>query len=146
VKTYLSRSASRFWAAHEPVGDAFGGAAYSERCDPATVMIVGTAIGATGSLASAANGANAARYNAQVNDQNATIARQQGEVDAFQQEQLGYRKLSGIKAAVGASGLRMEGFAPRHPAIQRVERRAGRAAHPLQRDAEGHGVSEQCRS
>jgi hypothetical protein len=109
VKKYLSRSESRFWAVEAPVGDPFGGPAYGLYADPATVMIVGTAVGAVGSLQSAQASANAARYNAQINDQNAVVAQSQGKADAFQQEQIGYRSLSAIRAATGASGLQMTG-------------------------------------
>lgn len=72
-------------------------------------MIAGTAISAVGAISSGRANADAARYNAQIAQQNAGIALQQGEADVIQQGKLNYRRLSGIKAAVGASGLTMEG-------------------------------------
>ena len=45
MKTYLSRSLSRFWSAEFPVGDPFGGPAYGEKNDPGTILAGAQVVG-----------------------------------------------------------------------------------------------------
>lgn len=73
------------------------------------MMVAGTAISAIGALNAGNADAAAAERNAQMNARAAGISLQQGEAAAVQQGQINYRRLSGIKAAVGASGLTMDG-------------------------------------
>lgn len=74
-----------------------------------TVLLVGSAISAVGTLSAASSQANAQRYNAQVADRNATVATQQGEAAAEQQRRVNMMRLGTIQAGYSASGITSEG-------------------------------------
>lgn len=75
----------------------------------APAMAVSAGLNAFGSLAKGRSDANAANYNAGLNDLNAGIALQQGESDAVQAGRLNFMRLSAARAAYGASGVTSEG-------------------------------------
>lgn len=69
------------------------------------------AFAAVGTLLGGAAEGNAADYNAAVNQQNATMTRQQGSAAVEKQRRENVRLLGSIKANYGASGITMEGSA-----------------------------------
>jgi hypothetical protein len=75
------------------------------------LAIVGGVISAVGALAAASAQAKAARFNAQVNERNAAIAREQGAEDAKRQQRLNVQRLGKLRAAYGEAGLSFEGDA-----------------------------------
>jgi len=112
MKTYLSRSVSRFWSSEFPIGDPTGGAAYGERNDPGTIAImqaVGTAISVVGALNQGQQASNAASYNAAVANNNAIAARQQAQAAAEAQARKARLQIGSMRAGYGASGVSIEG-------------------------------------
>lgn len=84
--------------------------------DPATLAIVGTAISAVSAIGSAVGSiqqsnaqSNAAQYNADVAERNATIAQQQAKADADAQRRHALVKIGAARAMYGASGVALEG-------------------------------------
>lgn len=67
-------------------------------------QIAGAVISAIGALRQGQAQSNAARFNAQVNEQNAQIARQRAAAQAAQADRETYMRLGAIHAAAGASG------------------------------------------
>jgi hypothetical protein len=66
---------------------------------------------AVGQLASGQAESNAARFNQQIAGQNAEITRQQTEADIAQLRRGAFKQRGGLRAAVGASGITLEGSA-----------------------------------
>ena len=65
---------------------------------------IGTVVSVISALSQGSSASAAANYNAQVNAQNAVIARQQAEAQARQIERENYLRLGAIRANQGASG------------------------------------------
>lgn len=104
----MNRNQLRAWATEFPVGHPTRGAAFGEKCDPATLtvlQIAGTAMSVVGALSGASSASSAAKYNAQLNQQNAQIATQQGDAQAIQQRRLDEMRMGTIRAGYGASGV-----------------------------------------
>ncbi|MES2348491.1 MAG: hypothetical protein V4641_13090 [Pseudomonadota bacterium] len=123
-KTYLSRAQTRRWSTHHgAVGDPYGGPAYGEKREPATMAMImtvaqvaGTVMTVVGAMnqgtqqqATYVQAAQASTFNSQVAEQNATVATSQGEADAVQQRRVNELRMGTIRASYGASGLTMEG-------------------------------------
>lgn len=79
--------------------------------DPATLALVGAGVSVTGALQSGRNAETLGNYNAQIDEQNAVVARQQAAVDEMRQRRMGRKRTGAIRAAVGASGIQMAGSA-----------------------------------
>lgn len=94
---------------------------------PAIVAVVGTAIAVDGQRQAARAAGQAASQNEAFNAENAKIALEQGEMDVVQQREVNYRRLSGVRAAVGASGIAMDGSA-----LDVLESSAANAEHDIQ--------------
>jgi hypothetical protein len=77
----------------------------------AALMMGGAGVSAIGSLASGAATSGAARYNQSLANQNAGIAQAQTNADVIRLRQLGVKTFGAEKAAVGASGITMDGSA-----------------------------------
>lgn len=75
------------------------------------LAVIGGVISAVGSLAAAQAQADAANYNAAVNDRNAKIALEQGEADAARQKRENLINLGRLRASFGGAGLAFEGDA-----------------------------------
>lgn len=73
------------------------------------LLVASTAFTTIGTLQAARAESNAAKYNAQVAQNNAAAARSQADADARRQRILADKALGGIRAATGASGVTMEG-------------------------------------
>lgn len=73
------------------------------------IMAAGTTIAAIGTIQAGQAAKAAASRNAAVNERSALIARQQGEAAVKQQERMNVLRLGSATAAIGASGVRMEG-------------------------------------
>ncbi|MDP2619910.1 MAG: hypothetical protein Q8P46_06990 [Hyphomicrobiales bacterium] len=73
------------------------------------LAIVGGLIQAAGALQSAKAQADAANYNAAVNDRNALAARSQGAAEGDRQRRLNQMNLGRLRAAYGDAGLGFEG-------------------------------------
>lgn len=78
---------------------------------PLIIMAVGAVVAAKGAADQARAQANAQNYNAAIAARNAVIARDQAARDAQAQQRNAYRQLGAMRAAVGASGVTMEGSA-----------------------------------
>lgn len=80
--------------------------------DPITALTAAAAVVSTVGAIQQANSASAAdKYNAQVAQQNASIASTQAQSQLQQQQTDAYRKLGAIKAGYGASGVTSDGSA-----------------------------------
>lgn len=115
-KTYLTRSQSRMWSIEHPIGDPFGGAAFGEKNEPATLTAVmsfakmaGTVMSVVGALNQGQQASDAANYNAAVANNNAIAARQQAESNAAAQQRKARINQGAMVAAYGASGVGTEG-------------------------------------
>lgn len=76
----------------------------------AGIMFAASAgVQAVGSIMSARAASQAAEYNQKISLQNAQIAKQQTEADVISLRKKQYQQLGAIRAAVGASGVTMEG-------------------------------------
>lgn len=75
------------------------------------IAAAGVGLSILGANKAARAQANAAQKNEAFDQANAQVALQQGELDVTQQRQVNYRRLSGIRAATGASGIAMDGSA-----------------------------------
>lgn len=73
------------------------------------LAVVGGIVGAIGALAQADAQSKAAQYNAQVAERNATAARAQAVSEGIDTVANNRRKLSSIRAAIGASGVDIAG-------------------------------------
>lgn len=71
---------------------------------PIALQIASAAIGAISALRQGSAAESAANYNAQINNQNAYLARQQAEMQASQQDRENYLRLGAIRAAQGHAG------------------------------------------
>lgn len=109
-KIYLSRSQTRSMSAYEPIGDAYGGAAYGERNDPVTAAVV---VG--GSLYAGNQQANAAEHAAdmqraaasQATDlQRSTFNTQNAQQAAYRSA--GYNALNKINSMMGQSYVKYD--------------------------------------
>jgi hypothetical protein len=76
---------------------------------PLALTIASTVVSTVGAIQQGNAQADADRYNASVNRQNAAIAQQQGDAALAQQKQDSYRKLGAIKAGYGAAGVTGDG-------------------------------------
>ena len=70
---------------------------------------IGAGVSAVGALSLGKSQQQAAEYNAQIARQNAMLAKKQAERDAALVKQQGFKSMGAMRAAVGASGLTMEG-------------------------------------
>lgn len=84
--------------------------------DPVTLMLVGTAVSAVGSISQSQNAAAASRYNAQISErnaliqqQNATLARQQAVSQSEIQRRQAAKQMGAMRAGYANSGVAMEG-------------------------------------
>lgn len=75
----------------------------------AAAMAASGVISAIGAIRSGQATAASAKFNQNIADQNAEIARQQGVVDEMNMRRKQVQALGAIKAATGASGVTMEG-------------------------------------
>jgi hypothetical protein len=75
------------------------------------MMLAAGGLRAVGALASGQAESNAAKFNQQISGQNAEIAGQQTEADIAALRRQSYKTLGGIRSAVGASGITLEGSA-----------------------------------
>lgn len=118
MKQYLTRTQTRFWSSEMPVGDPTGGAAYGERNEPVTAFmaVYGGYIAAAGAALSAVSAINqgqqakdAAKYNAQLANNNAIAAQQQAAANAAAQSRKSRIQIGAMRAGYGAAGVGMEG-------------------------------------
>lgn len=101
----MNRSEARRLSAEYPIGDPFGGPAYGRREDPITIVTVASTVFGVVSAISQGNAAKkAADYNAQINTQNAAIARQNASDKAKQVDRDNYLRLGAIRANTGKNG------------------------------------------
>lgn len=108
----MNRNQLRMLAADFPVGHPHRGAAFGEKCEPATLtmlMVAATAVTAVGAISSGMAASDAAERNAAINARNAEIATQQGNADAAQQKRINELRMGSIRAGYGASGVGAEG-------------------------------------
>lgn len=78
--------------------------------DPITLAIAGSAVlNAVGTFQQGRARADASEFNAQIAEQNAALARQQGAENADRTRREGRRRAGAIRAAFGASGVSLEG-------------------------------------
>lgn len=73
------------------------------------MQVFGGLLGMAGNIHQANMQAQANEYNAQMDDQQADLTLQQGEEDAFRERYAVKKTLGSIRAAYGASGVRMDG-------------------------------------
>lgn len=95
MKTYLTKSQSRQWAAFDVVGDAFGGPAYGERNDPVTAMAATAGAGLVGGIMQADAAKSAAGTQAASADR--ATAETQRQYDQNRADMTPWRE-SGVKA------------------------------------------------
>lgn len=78
-----------------------------------TLMLVasvaGTAMSAIGAIQQGKAASNAAKYNAQLAERNAQIARDQASADEARQRRMAYIRQGALRAGYGASGVSVEG-------------------------------------
>lgn len=77
----------------------------------AFLAAVGAVVGAVGTIMSGMAAADAAEYNAKVQDRNAATARAQASVDASKEKRAAIRRRDDIRASYGANGIEMAGSA-----------------------------------
>lgn len=77
----------------------------------AFLAAVGAIVGAVGTIMSGMAAADAAEYNAKVEERNASAARAQAGADASKEKRAGARRQAEIRAAYGANGMEMAGSA-----------------------------------
>lgn len=109
----------------------------------AIAALAGTGLQAVGTIASAQAQSNAAKYNAQISEQNATIARQNAAEQEARQRRLAKKRLGALRAGVGASGVTMEGspLAVMQDTAQQLELDALTIRHQGDLKARGYKVN-----
>lgn len=78
----------------------------------ATWAMIGAGVAATGTLMQGQSQAMASEYNADVAQQNAAIAAQQGQAAVAAQQRTAARTIGSMKAAYGASGVQVDSGSP----------------------------------
>jgi hypothetical protein len=76
---------------------------------PLIIMAVGTAISAASAIQQGQAAKNAANYNAQMEERNAQISRQNAAIEEEKQRRQGDLRLGSMRAGYGASGVAIEG-------------------------------------
>lgn len=92
-----------------PVLVAMGMSAATAATVSTVATVAATAIAAAGAIRQGQAAANAAEYNAELAEQNATASRQQAAANAAASDREARKRLGAIEATVGASGVAMEG-------------------------------------